>query len=769
MLKCSHCGFNINNDSALFCPRCGTKTASPDKFPHSLKGVWPEWELEEQIGKGSFGVVYRAVRNDNFVGDSRAAIKIISIPTDRAEIDSLRSEGLDYEKSRTYFKDIVDSFVKEIEVMESLKGMQNIVSVEDYKVIEKKDEIGWDIYIRMELLTPLNVYAEEKKLTENDIVNLGRDICTALEYCNRIDVIHRDIKPENIFVNDFGDFKLGDFGIARKLEGHTGAFSQKGTPNYMAPEVFYRRAYDSRADIYSLGIVLYRLLNNKYLPFIDSKQQLVSPDEKNRALKRRLNGEPLPEPSQASENMASLILCACRYDPEKRFSSPSVMKKALESIAMNNYEEYSQQIEVLRSNNEETVNGGVLRNEDKYSAADNINRYADDDPFIYSGNAGNVYSEDSAPSEPGSGINFRLLAIICVIALFVIAAVSGGLFAWWHFVDDDETTSEVSETEEPATLGNNNSSDYYPTDIWQDNNDVSASVISPSYYTVPAETYVHTEQVYETTYIYIPSADPYDREETAEEVTDSYSKTTKPVTTTKKPPTTTQKPPVTTAATAPVKKMPSTKTEIINFYKAAVNGITSGSSAGYTHRKWQAVNSVNLGGGMVNNVALPVIENFITKESDAAEEKYSRGSNQARSMFPAWNLSDNSYVKSASCSKNGENYRITIVMQDEDTPKRNSSMLAKVSDAVYYFEDIDSILSSNSVVTKVLRSYNDVHVIYRNYTITADVTPDGEFISVVHSSDIDVEIGYAELIMGITVNDASVKLWTTKEYYNFNY
>ena len=80
-------------------------------------------------------------------------------------------------------------------------------------------------------------------------------------------IIHRDIKPENIFVNDFGDFKLGDFGIARKMENVTGGLSQKGTFNYMAPEVAGNGRYDSRADIYSLGIVLYRLLNQEPAAF----------------------------------------------------------------------------------------------------------------------------------------------------------------------------------------------------------------------------------------------------------------------------------------------------------------------------------------------------------------------------------------------------------------------------------------------------------------------------------------------------------------------
>lgn len=298
-----------------------------------LKQIWSEWEIEgKPLGKGSFGVVYKAVRRDHNV-ESYAAIKVISIPADSSEIDSLRSEGLDINATKTYLNGIVDDFVSEIQLMESLKGVQNIVSVEDYKVVEKTDEVGWDIYIRMELLTPLNTYICDKNLTENDVIKLGCDICTALEVCAQRNIIHRDIKPENVFVNDFGYYKLGDFGIARKMESLTGGLSQKGTFNYMAPEVANSGNYDARVDTYSLGIVLYRLLNNNKLPFLDTEKQLLNPNERKNAVERRIRGEALPAPCNASPSMANLILRACAYDPNARFGSATEMKQALIDVA----------------------------------------------------------------------------------------------------------------------------------------------------------------------------------------------------------------------------------------------------------------------------------------------------------------------------------------------------------------------------------------------------------------------------------------------------
>lgn len=119
-----------------------------------IEKIWPEWKVVERIGSGAYGSVYKAVRSDHNLTSS-AAIKVISIPKDASEMESLRSDGMTQDGTRTYLQGIVDDFVNEIQLMETLKGIQNIVSVEDYKVVERTGEIGWDIYIRMELLTPL--------------------------------------------------------------------------------------------------------------------------------------------------------------------------------------------------------------------------------------------------------------------------------------------------------------------------------------------------------------------------------------------------------------------------------------------------------------------------------------------------------------------------------------------------------------------------------------------------------------------------------------
>ena len=292
-----------------------------------LSAVWPDWKVIEQIGEGSFGKVYKVMREEYGVIDY-AAVKVISIPKSDSEISSLRADGYDEESSRSYFKSIVTDFINEIKIMVSMKGAANIVGVEDYKVIENADEIEWDIFIRMELLIPFNNYTAGKRLNQSEIIKLGQDICSALELCAKKNIIHRDIKPENIFVSAFGEFKVGDFGIARELEKTGVAMSSKGTYNYMAPEITAAKNYDATVDTYSLGLVLYKLLNNNCLPFINlNAGQVLYQDRKN-AIDRRFQGEQIPVPAAASPQMTQVILKACAFNPAMRFKTASELKAA---------------------------------------------------------------------------------------------------------------------------------------------------------------------------------------------------------------------------------------------------------------------------------------------------------------------------------------------------------------------------------------------------------------------------------------------------------
>ena len=298
----------------------------------SLPEYWgADWELDRKLGAGAYSSVWRAVRKDHPGID--AAIKIISIPSDATEASTLMTEGMSMSQSQSYYDDIARQYVTEIELMESFKGTPNIVSIEDYKVQRKADEVGNDIFIRMELLTPLDSVLRQRVLSEKEVVQVGMDICSALELCEARNIIHRDIKPANIFLNDKTPghifYKLGDFGIARSMQTLNGGLSTKGTPSYMAPEVFFGRKYDNRVDIYSLGITLYRLMNNNRLPLMPENDFSAAARES--AMTRRLGGEKLPPPCRGSEAVNRVILKACAFDPDQRYATASQMKKELEA------------------------------------------------------------------------------------------------------------------------------------------------------------------------------------------------------------------------------------------------------------------------------------------------------------------------------------------------------------------------------------------------------------------------------------------------------
>lgn len=207
-----------------------------------------------------------------------------------------------------------------------------MVSYEDHEIIPHEDGLGWDILIRMELLHPLLEYAYEHPFSRRDIIKLGMDMCSALELCQKYNIIHRDIKPENIFVSDNGNFKLGDFGIARTIEKSSADLTKTGTYTYMAPEVFRGEDYGFSVDIYSLGIVLYRLINKNRTPFLpESPQEITSKDEES-AQARRMHGDPIPLPFYSEGRLPEIVLKACSPEAKDRYSSPMQMRQELEAI-----------------------------------------------------------------------------------------------------------------------------------------------------------------------------------------------------------------------------------------------------------------------------------------------------------------------------------------------------------------------------------------------------------------------------------------------------
>ncbi|MBQ6420802.1 MAG: serine/threonine-protein kinase [Clostridia bacterium] len=298
----------------------------------TIEQVWPEWNVDRVLGKGSYGTVYRCSKTGGSGGTEYAAVKVISVPQDDYDAEYVGSEWMTVEQSRAYYKDIADQFMNEIRLLEALKNEPHIVNILDSAIVEKEEGIGWQIFIRMELLTDFNTYSSDKNFTPEDVRKIALDLCDALIVCGKKRIVHRDIKPENIFVDDKGNFKLGDFGVAKQMEKTYASMSTKGTYNFMAPEVVTAQKYDSRADIYSLGIVMYKLLNNNRLPFLDPEKQLIRFHERQEAFERRIKGEKIPPIPGVDDDMNAVILKACGFRPEDRYRNVEEFRQALVAV-----------------------------------------------------------------------------------------------------------------------------------------------------------------------------------------------------------------------------------------------------------------------------------------------------------------------------------------------------------------------------------------------------------------------------------------------------
>jgi tRNA A-37 threonylcarbamoyl transferase component Bud32 len=258
---CPKCGAILEEGTSHgLCPKCllahvstatpaATSTAAPRHrtSPPSIDELaphFPDLEIQELIGAGGMGAVYKA-RQRNL--DRLVALKILS--ADLAQDPAF-----------------AERFNREARVLARLNH-PHIVTIFDYGIR------GPYSYLVMEFVDGMNLRQAMRvgTFTPADALALVKDVCCALEYAHQEGVLHRDIKPENILIDARGRVKVADFGIA-KLTGAIGKDDYTltfpgvaiGSPHYMAPEQFESPGdVDQRADIYSLGVLFYELLTRE--------------------------------------------------------------------------------------------------------------------------------------------------------------------------------------------------------------------------------------------------------------------------------------------------------------------------------------------------------------------------------------------------------------------------------------------------------------------------------------------------------------------------
>lgn len=326
-MVCPKCNAK-NPDENLKCSNCGTALSQRDEFDSS-SGMRTSMAVESAGGglkkgtifagryeilegglKGGMGMVYKV--KDNTLGKVKA-LKIV-LP-----------EYLGNEKTISRFK-------QEVSITQELLH-ENIVRVYDIGQSEGS------IYFTMEWIEGFSLrdYINERKkqnrrFTFDEIMNFGKQLCTALTYAHKT-VIHRDIKPENILVIDpqsqYPKIKITDFGIAKAESQtlHVSVSSYMGTPIYMAPEQYTDASHvDKRADIYSVGVVLYELMT-----FLHPLGTFPMPSEANSSLPKHVD---------------NIIRKALSSDRSKRYEDAMDIIRELETPSLEERPTAKQEIKV---------------------------------------------------------------------------------------------------------------------------------------------------------------------------------------------------------------------------------------------------------------------------------------------------------------------------------------------------------------------------------------------------------------------------------------
>ena len=276
-----------------YAPTQGSAT-SANIIPEELVAAFPQLEILHLVGEGGMGSVYCARQK---ALNRLVALKVIK-PT----------------SSET--RDFAERFLREAQTLGQLSH-PNIVTVYDF------GQNGDLYYFLMEYVDGINLRQMlfGGKLQPSQALAIVPAICDALQYAHDKGVVHRDIKPENILVDTQGKIKIADFGLAKILNKKTvsptltQAHQVMGTMHYMAPEQFERpRDVDHRADIYSLGVVIYELLTGE-LPL----GRFASPSDK----------------ARVDVRLDEVVMQTLAKEPELRYQQVSKVKTDIESIAYN--------------------------------------------------------------------------------------------------------------------------------------------------------------------------------------------------------------------------------------------------------------------------------------------------------------------------------------------------------------------------------------------------------------------------------------------------
>jgi serine/threonine protein kinase/Tfp pilus assembly protein PilF len=275
--------------------------APPPEYQPAIEG----YHILDRLGAGGMGVVWRAVQSST---RREVALKLVSAAMFGSDRARLR-------------------FDREVELMARLEH-PNIARVYD------SGTDGAVYYYAMELIhgVPLDEFVQQRSLSHRQIIELMRAVCQAVMFAHQRGVIHRDLKPTNIIVTSDGEPHVLDFGLAKGLfdsdsgQAVTIDGEVAGTPAFMSPEQAAGKSVDTRSDVYSLGVILYRLLTGK------SPHDLSGSHIK---VLQRITDEEIKRPRDASPDidreLEAVLFRALKKNPEQRYASAGELAQDLDN------------------------------------------------------------------------------------------------------------------------------------------------------------------------------------------------------------------------------------------------------------------------------------------------------------------------------------------------------------------------------------------------------------------------------------------------------
>ncbi len=260
-------------------------------------------------------------------------LKHISVPASDEQLQALLLSGAyaDESAANEYFSGVAQSLVEEAERSKQLLDCPYILPFLGAQKQPKENGVGYDVFAVLPKRVSLQAYQSENAVSHLRGINLGIDICTALTALHEAGYVHANLKPENIFLSETGRFLLGDFGLISTQDLQYSVLPEQYKSHFTAPELReVLGGLNNTIDIYSLGMVLYRIYNGNHAPFEDEKTSASEAD------RLRHDGEALPAPIYADYELAQIIQTACAHDPKDRYQSPAQMRQVLEQYMQRN-------------------------------------------------------------------------------------------------------------------------------------------------------------------------------------------------------------------------------------------------------------------------------------------------------------------------------------------------------------------------------------------------------------------------------------------------